>query len=323
MPPRFATIACIMLSFGPGAFAHEDGQSHLDAPISQSGEQSPLVTAPDAAEVIPIQGTRLNRSRLKEQSAGKKEVWQGEQLQRYGAKSFADALGRVTGIDTQTFCANCGARRVTINGLRGEHTTLLVDDMPLHSTVSSFYGVDAVPMVGIEDIEVMRGAGSVGSTPDSIGGAINLHTMTPSENSLRLTTEQGNRGTQHTSFLGTAVTSGSSVMVAAEDGSRDPWDIDGNGVAESPYRRLQSGTVKLEHELSPGHDLSLRLSRSNLDVIGGNPDKKRFDTYTPIQAQPEDFVGNDVHGAYIGDLNASPTSSDWNAARLHGGTKLS
>ena len=83
------------------------------------------------------------------------------------------------GLITRPTCANCGAKRLRINGLKGEHTSILIDGLPLHSTISSFYGVDNIPVNGIENILVMRGAGASLTNPEAIGGTINIQTVDP------------------------------------------------------------------------------------------------------------------------------------------------
>jgi outer membrane receptor for ferrienterochelin and colicin len=60
------------------------------------------------------------------------------------------------GVQTTLTCANCSSQRITLNGLRGENTTLMIDGIPAFSTISSFYGMEAMPMTGIERIEVSR-----------------------------------------------------------------------------------------------------------------------------------------------------------------------
>ncbi|NDG26389.1 MAG: Plug domain-containing protein, partial [Proteobacteria bacterium] len=66
-----------------------------------------------------------------------------ERIEQKNAPTLSEAVAGESGVDAQTSCATCGSKRVTVNGLRGEHTTILVDGVPLHSAVSSFYGVDA------------------------------------------------------------------------------------------------------------------------------------------------------------------------------------
>ena len=47
-------------------------------------------------------------------------------------QNLSDVVKDQVGVDSQVYCANCGAKRLTINGLKGEHTSILVDGLPLH-----------------------------------------------------------------------------------------------------------------------------------------------------------------------------------------------
>jgi outer membrane receptor for ferrienterochelin and colicins len=266
--------------------------------VTKKTESENQVREPE--ERILVKGQRQNQARLDRDATGKVEILQSGELKRYGAQSLADAIKQSRGVDTQTFCANCGAKRVTINGLRGEHTTILIDGVPLHSAVSSFYGVDAVPIVGVDRIEVRRGSGSALTTAEAIGGVIDLYTVMPQRNGLEFSYEASDHGAfQKTALTQVASDEGGAVL-AIQEGQMQPWDLDHNGVAESPFRATRSGMLKLKRTWGDDHDLSLRLSAADLEIIGGNPDRKKPVRYTPIQAQPSDFRNGDVREAYIG-----------------------
>lgn len=254
-------------------------------------------------EKITIIGQRLKRLRGRDASSRTAtERLSADALTRYGAHSLADGIGQASGVNTQTFCANCGAKRVTIDGLRGEHTTILIDGVPLHSTVSAFYGVDAIPVVGISAVEVNRGAGSALLSPEAIGGSINLVTLNPLETGIRAYTEASNHGSSLSTVLATAKSENSAVMLSGQSGSLQPWDLDHNEVGEFPYRKTQAFSLKLTQRIGETTELVLRRSESDLLIVGGNTKRLRPNSYTRIQAQPSDFVDNDVTKEYIGDL---------------------
>lgn len=255
-------------------------------------------------ETIEVVGERIRSfgKGLKESDLNKTEILDGDSLQRFGAQTLADAISQARGVDTQLFCANCGAKRITINGLRGEHTTVLIDGFPLHSTVSSFYGLDAVPIIGIDRIEVNRGAGSSLIAPESIGGSINLITREAFRNSLEARANWGSEGSHQTSVIASGVDENTSLLVMFDDGYATNWDEDDNGIAESPERFSRSATFKLNQKISERLDLKVRYSESDLVIIGGNTVGFEPRVYSSIQAQPSDFVNNDVREQHIGDV---------------------
>ena len=256
-------------------------------------------------ERIEIKGQRLRDfvKGLKEGDVAKTETIDGDSLRRHGAQTLADAIKQARGIDTQMFCANCGAKRISINGLRGEHTTILIDGFPLHSTVSSFYGIDAVPIIGIEKIEVNRGAGSSLVAPESIGGSINLITTEPYENRFVFSGEIGSEGSQQSSVLASKIAGDSSIQVMAFKGFSPHWDEDDNGLAETPQRTNQAFTILGEEIISESTTLKFRYSEADLEIIGGNTENYKPTSYSPAQAVPEDFVNSDVREQYFGSLD--------------------
>ncbi|WP_249321487.1 TonB-dependent receptor plug domain-containing protein, partial [Pseudoalteromonas ruthenica] len=81
-----------------------------------------------------------------------------------------------------------------INGLKGEHTNVLVDGIPMHTMISGFYGMDSVAASGIGRIEIARGAGASLTAPEAIGGTVNLVTAEPSEDKIELDMATGSDG---------------------------------------------------------------------------------------------------------------------------------
>lgn len=92
-------------------------------------------------EVNEHQGEERPLSRIDRPSVVKKEVLSKDRIQHKAATSIARAVDLEPGVQTTMACANCGSTRITLNGLRGENTTLLIDGIPAFSSVSSFYGM--------------------------------------------------------------------------------------------------------------------------------------------------------------------------------------
>ncbi|MDQ3234733.1 MAG: TonB-dependent receptor [Pseudobdellovibrionaceae bacterium] len=256
----------------------------------------PILAQEKSSEYVEVEGKRLDPGRQRD-SNSQTESLSGETLRQYGAHSLADAISQASGVNTQTFCANCGAKRITIDGLRGEHTTILIDGFPMHSTISAFYGVDAIPVVGLSGIEVMRGAGQSLTAPEAIGGVLNLLTVNPKEKKLQIFTEYGSHGSRQASVLA----SSEKIVLTAQQGELESWDLDSNGIGESPFRKTQTYSLKLNEKIGENR-LSLRHSDASLLIIGGNTEKVRPTSFTRIQAQPSDFIDRDVTKKFIGDL---------------------
>ncbi|WP_199898267.1 TonB-dependent receptor plug domain-containing protein [Methylobacillus glycogenes] len=89
-------------------------------------------------------------------------------IEQSGATNLTEALEKQPGIAVQVECSICNVRNVLLNNLPGRYTTLMIDGIPIYSSVSSAYGLDSVSVWGIERIDVARGRGC---QPDCARGA--------------------------------------------------------------------------------------------------------------------------------------------------------
>ncbi|MEC7275417.1 MAG: TonB-dependent receptor [Bdellovibrionota bacterium] len=223
-------------------------------------------------------------------------------------QTLADLVKDQVGLDTQVYCANCGAKRLTINGLKGEHTSILVDGLPLHSAVSSFYGVDSVPLLGLSEVQVMRGSGASLTNPEAIGGTLNLITVNPLdfENKAKVSfgvNDGFSRQSQNYNVLvGTKNDEKTLGLVLGGSFHRnETWDEDSNNIAELPQREGKSFIAKSRWTPNRSHDLSLRVGYSDLEILGGYRNPTKPTRVRPIAAGEADFVDGSVHNQFIGD----------------------
>lgn len=228
------------------------------------------------------------------------QVISREQIDKSSATSLNEIVDNQPGVDAQDYCVNCGAKRLTINGLRAEHTSILVDGIPLYSPISSVYGLDAIPALAIEEIEVMRGSGSALINPDAIGGAINIFTVHPQESGGRIRLSLSDYQTQNYEALAHIVRGDIRWSVGGEFNQLRAWDVDRNGLSESPFRRRHSVFAKQTWNINENLRWSLRFGQTEMDIIGGNTQQFRPSTPNPVQAEEFDFEGGDVQKAYLG-----------------------
>jgi outer membrane receptor for ferrienterochelin and colicins len=269
--------------------------------LSQGSPEVASAQGPTVLPEIQIRDERDQDLRLKKFEINRVERLSTKSLEKKKALSFAQAIANERGIDTQTACAFCGAKRVTINGLKGEHTTILIDGLSLHSAVSSFYGVEAIPMSIIDSMDVYRGAGSTLTAPESIGGAINLVTKpiltTGGETSAAISED----GEQRFSILGTKrFESGSGLMLALEHNNSLPLDLDSNGIAEVPRQQTAGVSLKFTDRFNEKHDLSVRFGFGQVKTIGGTMQELRITQAPSPTVSPDDFEDRDTRKKYLG-----------------------
>ena len=174
-----------------------------------------LLAAPSLADNTVLEEVTVTGLRERLYQAGmlkdviqKTEVISNISIEKMNAASLTEAIAEAPGVRVNNECSMCGVKRVMLNGLRGEHTTILVDGIPTYTMMSGFYGLDAAASAGIGNIEIARGAGASLIAPEAIGGTINLVTKEARENAVELDLSAGELGYRKGSVVATALASG-------------------------------------------------------------------------------------------------------------------
>lgn len=237
----------------------------------------------------------------------KTEVITEKAIEKKQATNLSEAVDNEPGIQSATGCSMCGMKRVRINGMKGEHTTVLVDDVPMHSTVSSYYGLDALTTAGISSIEVARGAGASLIAPGAIGGVINVKSKKATENSLFVDINGGNDDYRNLSLVGTAVSEDrkTRATVSAQYSNQGQWDADKNGVNESPELENRSASVRLSHDFGDQDNVDVRYTTQKSEVFGGPVTDNHYEAIMDGTGDNPSFVGGDVRNQYNGELLAT------------------
>lgn len=241
-------------------------------------------------------------------SVFKSEKVSKEKLKAADRQNLSEIVRDQVGVDSQVYCANCGAKRLTINGLKGEHTSILIDGIPLHSAVSSFYGVDNVPAIGIADISVMRGAGASLTNPEAIGGTLDIQTVDPLTHKSSYLTSVGvddrffGKSQNHQiMYTKTGESKKWGLTFGGQFARQEAWDEDRNNVSEAPQRENFSGLAKTRFFLGKKNDFTARVGWSQLEILGGYFDPTKPDRVRPQSAREIDFENGSVENKFIGD----------------------
>lgn len=97
-------------------------------------------------------------------------------LQKNPTPSVFDALQTVNGVRPQVNCSVCNTGDIHINGLEGPYTMVLIDGMPIVSSLATVYGLTGIPNSIIDRIEIVKGPASSLYGSEAIGGLINIIT---------------------------------------------------------------------------------------------------------------------------------------------------
>lgn len=134
---------------------------------------------PDSRLMGEVVVTGTMKTVLKTASPVPVEVYTPGFFRKNPSPALFDALQMVNGVRPQLNCNVCNTGDIHINGLEGPYTMILIDGMPIVSSLSSVYGLSGIPNALVERIEVVKGPASSLYGSEAIGGLINVITRSP------------------------------------------------------------------------------------------------------------------------------------------------
>ncbi|MDH6252727.1 outer membrane receptor for ferrienterochelin and colicins [Chryseobacterium sp. H1D6B] len=169
---RILLIATFLSSF---CFSQETDSLHLkpnkeldSLKISKKEERTKLI------DDIVITGTIKPVSRSKSPVAV--EIYTQKFFQKNPTPNIFEAVAMVNGVKPQLNCSVCNTGDIHINGLEGPYTMILIDGMPIVSSLSTVYGLSGIPNSLVDRIEVVKGPASSLYGSEAMGGVINIIT---------------------------------------------------------------------------------------------------------------------------------------------------
>lgn len=259
-------------------------------------------------EEVVVTGVRerLYQAGMLKDVIQKTEIINTVNIEKANAVTLTEAIAESPGIRVNNECSMCGVKRVMLNGLRGEHTTVLVDGIPIYTMLSGFYGLDAAATAGLERIEIARGAGASLTAPEAIGGTLNMISKVAKENGGELDVSLGENGYKKASIVGTVLANEDTtrLTVVGQFDDRDEFDGDNNGVSENPALENKVLTTKLSQDIGQSDNLEVRASLVESEIFGGPTGKNINTVKSAHQADDSEsaqlFTDGDVRKRYIG-----------------------
>lgn len=126
---------------------------------------------------VVISGTMKEVNRL--ESPVPVEVYTPKFFRKNPTPSIFDALQNINGVRPQLNCNICNTGDIHINGLEGPYTMVLIDGMPIVSSLGTVYGLPGIPNSLVERIEIVKGPASSLYGSEAVGGLINIITKKP------------------------------------------------------------------------------------------------------------------------------------------------
>jgi len=261
-------------------------------------------------EVIEVRSLRqkLDQAGRLKDVIQQTEILDALTIENKNALSLTAAINNEPGVNVSNECSMCGVKRIMLNGMKGEHTTILVDGLPTHTLISGFYAVDAIATTGVDRIEVARGAGASLIAPEAIGGTVNIITKEAYENTATFDYAKGSHDFTAMKAMSTSISEDgkTGITLIGQYDKQDQEDHDENGVSEAPFIENLSLTSFISQDISDSSNIQIRISKVQSEIFGG---PILGDVVSSIgtalvsydgQESAQLFVDDDVRNTYIG-----------------------
>ncbi len=107
------------------------------------------------------------------------EVYSSAFLRKSNTNNIFDSVAMINGVKPQLNCSVCNTGDIHINGMEGPYTLMLIDGMPIVSSLSTVYGLSGIPSNLVDRIEVIKGPADATYGAEAMGGIINVITKNP------------------------------------------------------------------------------------------------------------------------------------------------
>jgi outer membrane receptor for ferrienterochelin and colicins len=104
------------------------------------------------------------------------EVYSRGFLNKNPVCNVFESLQQMNGVRPQINCNICSTGDIHINGMEGPYTMVLIDGMPIVSSLATVYGFSGIPASVIERVEVVKGPAGALYGSEAMGGLINIIT---------------------------------------------------------------------------------------------------------------------------------------------------
>ncbi|GGK56270.1 TonB-dependent receptor domain-containing protein [Rufibacter glacialis] len=155
------------------------GYQNDTLPLKAGKTQYQVNLKPSAGKLneVVVTGTMKEMSRL--ESPVPVEVYTPGFFRKNPTPSLFEAVGLVNGVRPQLNCNVCNTGDIHINGMEGAYTMILIDGMPIVSSLSTVYGLNGIPNSLVERLEVVKGPAGALYGSEAMGGIINVITKSP------------------------------------------------------------------------------------------------------------------------------------------------
>lgn len=145
--------------------------------VSNTEELTIMLKPVLQVDEVVVTGTLRSVSRT--ESPIPVEVFTPKFFKKNPSPSLFEAVGMINGVRPQLNCNVCNTGDIHINGMEGPYTMVLIDGMPIVSSLSTVYGLSGIPNSIVERLEVVKGPAAALYGSEAMGGIINVITKNP------------------------------------------------------------------------------------------------------------------------------------------------
>ncbi|MBC7389402.1 MAG: TonB-dependent receptor [Opitutaceae bacterium] len=133
----------------------------------------------NSSEEVVVTGTMQESYKM--ESVTPVEIYTPKFFQKSPTPNLFYALQMVNGVRPQLNCNVCNTGDIHINGMEGPYTMVMIDGMPIVSSLSTVYGLMGIPNGIVERIEVVKGPASTLYGSEAVAGVVNVITKNPTK----------------------------------------------------------------------------------------------------------------------------------------------
>lgn len=248
-------------------FEHTEGDDIKEFNISM---EEIAISTPD----LVVTATRSEK--IYEDTPVKLSVVSQSVLKSTNSLNIKEGLSFQPGLRIENTCQNCGVSQIRINGLEGHYTQVLIDSRPIFSALNGVYGLEQIPSIMIDRIEVVRGGGSSLYGSSAIAGVVNIITKDPSINYYSGSYIQSftdGKTPDNTFQMNASLVNENQdigVYIFGLNRNRTEWDANGDGFTEVPKLDLTTFGLKAFYKPTYKTRFSAEYNIINDDRRGGN-----------------------------------------------------
>jgi len=225
---------------------------------------------------INVVSTATRSERLLSEVPIRTEVVRNEDiLLRGGNLDFSRAAELINGLRVESNCQNCNTSDVRLLGLEGGYNQLLFDGAPLLSSLGNVYGIEQIPAVFINRIEVVKGGGSALYGPGAVAGVVNLISQQPTRNGgfaqIGSEWQKGEPMSHAVARIDRVSEDGSAgLSLVGQFSENDAIDFDGDGYTEISEKEMKVIGAQGWYSLGENTTLRANYTFTKEERRGGN-----------------------------------------------------